>query len=725
MGNGASVGPEDVLEAPVHTPIVVKPNSQSQTDPVQQDQVKFEGDSKAKESSEVQITREKESWKTAERASPAIKQEGDPEDGWQALQPSVQDIHSLTLRELKAEVIARGGSIVGCVERKDLEAKLLQTIEEKRSNETGNLRKDEQSDIQADSALKMERTALSSGWKTAERVSSPAPSPSRSPDAPNTDTGAPYASTQIPSSVSNNTEPTGSTTPQQYQPQIEKEAQPKKNRFVVEEVKEEEDDASLTDILLQSIPFYGQGNPANDSTVRAALSGLSIEDIDSKDEYGNTLLLLACTHRCEDLVRIMLNKGADPNAVNSSGACSLHFACYGETSSYLIAKLLLQNGANPEVAETTYGCTPLHYCASSGNIEFCKLLLSYGAQISRLDFYNYTCVDYAREAGLKDVEAFLQKRLDKYNSQFQTRLNHGFGSSQNMAGFDDVRAAEGWTRHVDPQSGGYYFSNAETGECLWEHEYKIRVPQIFMESPQSKDAVQYFGADKTITKVSSTPTSRQPAHMADASGAQSSQSKSKAGGEDLRVKAARNRLVALFTKFEPKRLMDVEFLLVQNRGKEDELLKDLTALYAEPKLESVEPTPLISINSFQKPPNIAIPITEVDADEMVLPPPSPTMQPKMSARRPGTASRHRPSSASTGVGTMTLTAPPGMDPAVVQAMVAEERTKFEAKLEEEREAFRTGISAKDGDLSKLESDLEALYREKQCLQVKHHFIFHI
>ena len=45
----------------------------------------------------------------------------------------------------------------------------------------------------------------------------------------------------------------------------------------------------------------------------------------------------------------MLGKGADPNAINSSGACCLHFACYRESASYNSARLLLQNGANPEV----------------------------------------------------------------------------------------------------------------------------------------------------------------------------------------------------------------------------------------------------------------------------------------------------------------------------------------------------------------------------------------
>ncbi len=124
----------------------------------------------------------------------------------------------------------------------------------------------------------------------------------------------------------------------------------------------EGDDLSPVNLLQQFIPYYGQGDPSNDSIVRAALSSLSFEDIDSQDEYGNTLLILACQYKCEDLVRIMLNKGADANAVNYVGVCGLHHASYRESCSFGIAKLLLQNGANPEVSECTYGCTPLHYC---------------------------------------------------------------------------------------------------------------------------------------------------------------------------------------------------------------------------------------------------------------------------------------------------------------------------------------------------------------------------
>ena len=255
------------------------------------------------------------------------------------------------------------------------------------------------------------------------------------------------------------------------------------------------DDVELQplDILLQFIPYYGQGDPSNDAIVRSTLSGMSVEDIDSKDEYGNTLLLLACQYRCEDLARIMLNKGANPSALNSAGACCLHFACYKESQSISIAKVLLQSGANPEVVESTYGCTPLHYCAGSGNIDLCKMLLSHGAQISSADFYSYTCVDYAREARMQDAVVFLQQRLDQVNMQNSYRMMGSYGGMGmgGMGGYGGVQNGYGgfmqqqqqfppfnfvdWREETDPASGERYYSNFRTGESLWEQDFKAKV----------------------------------------------------------------------------------------------------------------------------------------------------------------------------------------------------------------------------------------------------------
>jgi hypothetical protein len=255
-----------------------------------------------------------------------------------------------------------------------------------------------------------------------------------------------------------------------------------------EEVDEEEDDEldhlEPKDILFQFIPFYGQGDASTDSIVRATLTGLSVEEIDSRDEEtGNTLLLLACQCRCEDLARIMINKGADCNAINTSGACCLHFSCYRDSASKTIAKLLLKNGSNPDVCERTYGCTPLHYCAGLGDIDFLKLLLSHGATIDLKDSYNYTCADYAREAGLAEVAVFLEDRIQKTKTS-QHLKNHranssarGMNTSLGPPGASKNSYGSEWAGYLDPVSGATYFVSSKTSECLWEFDLKLRIEQ--------------------------------------------------------------------------------------------------------------------------------------------------------------------------------------------------------------------------------------------------------
>jgi len=215
---------------------------------------------------------------------------------------------------------------------------------------------------------------------------------------------------------------------------------------VVDDDDDDEEDASPLDILFQFIPYYGQGDPTNDATVRAYLTSLSLGEIDTKDEYGNTLLLLACQYGCDDLVRIMLNKGGDPNAVNSSGASGLHFACYRESMSKSIAKMLLHNGANPDLTEFVNGCTPLHYCASTGDVAFCEMLVQYGAEVAKQDFYHYTSVDYAREGGFTAGADYLQDVMMRgsqrgFASPYQSPMRGGGGGG-------------GGTFFQSPQAGG-------------------------------------------------------------------------------------------------------------------------------------------------------------------------------------------------------------------------------------------------------------------------------
>jgi ankyrin repeat protein len=458
---------------------------------------------------------------------------------------------------------------------------------------------------------------------------------------------------------------------------------------------EDDKDDSMTDILFQFIPYYGQGDPTNDSTVRAALSSLSVEDIDTKDAYGNTLLLFACQYRCEDLVRIMLNKGADPNALNSSGACSLHFACYGETTSMAIAKGLLQNGANPEVAETSYGCTPLHYAGSSGNVELCKLLLTHGAVINTVDYYNYTCVDYARQANMADAAVYLQQKLDQHHMQYQYRSGgYGFSPPQQRMGMNNNMGDNDWSSHMDPSSGHMYYVNNITGETLWEHDWRMRMQQQQQQqTPQPNghyhgmNGIQGHAEETTSNKDKSSGTNKKKAVI-------NVQAKKDAW---LSSSAMKTRLIAFLGKHDPVRLPEIDNIMKEYKGREQDMVKELCAKYNVN--EEAEIAAFKSKN------------TETKED--------PSLE---DSSLNGTMTKTASSFSLLGtmksmMGGGSNDGGPGMDSLQLQALINEERAKVEVKLNEERDNFKIQISEKDGLLSKAFSDLELAKREADRLKV--------
>jgi len=507
----------------------------------------------------------------------------------------------------------------------------------------------------------------------------------------------------------------------------------------------EDDNSSPVEILLQFIPYYGQGDPSNDSIVRATLNGLSIDDIDSKDEYGNTLLLLACQYHCEDLVRIMLSKGADPNAINSSGACGLHFACYKESASLTIARALLQNGANPEVCELTYGCTPLHYSAGNGDAEFCKLLLSHGAQVCTVDYYNYACVDYAREAGHSDLESMLQTRIDKLNAQQQQQRNNfnghilhsGLTSPFAPQQLPDAIAVPGegwnWQAHVDPVSHARYFISDRTGECLWENDLRLR-----LQAAQQ----QYLYEQRVPVPSHQLPET--PVVQPEAIASESVPTKIDYVSIDLRTEAlllaqtARARLIAFLGKHDPTRLVETEQLLAKHKGREFELFRELCIKHKtapEPELiafatklkelklaagASPEQAGLINGQSALALVSAATDATSAMSSEIIpvnkcsLNVGGISITTDFELGKMPIASRGSISGAHTPGGAVPATpggSMGGMDSATVQALLNDARVRFESQLEDERAAGRKQLSEKEGQLTRREAELEALRRQ--------------
>jgi len=129
----------------------------------------------------------------------------------------------------------------------------------------------------------------------------------------------------------------------------------------------------------------------------------------------HTLLHNACVMDKTDIVRLLLEKGADVNVTNTSGATPLHIACFnGKTD---IARVLLDHGADINI-EDLNELTPFDdICISRGDVfgpvyeEICDLLLSRGFDIDRiLSQYNKTNLAYACSWGCSAVARFLLSR---------------------------------------------------------------------------------------------------------------------------------------------------------------------------------------------------------------------------------------------------------------------------------------------------------------------------
>ncbi len=98
--------------------------------------------------------------------------------------------------------------------------------------------------------------------------------------------------------------------------------------------------------------------------------------IETKDEYGNTLLMSAVNKKRTKIVKLLMKKGAAINAVDNYGYTALHHAIYKYDAA--MAKLLVGYGADVNRQDNA-GDTPLHIAADR-DVSIVRLLLEHGAR---------------------------------------------------------------------------------------------------------------------------------------------------------------------------------------------------------------------------------------------------------------------------------------------------------------------------------------------------------
>jgi ankyrin repeat protein len=149
-------------------------------------------------------------------------------------------------------------------------------------------------------------------------------------------------------------------------------------------------------------------------------------DVNVKDDYGATPLHYAAKGNFPEVVKYLLEMGADVHAKDDMGKTPLHYVVEGsdiyeatkpdedpspeERRRIEIMRLLIERGANVN-AKDHEGRTPLHYAAFSDTpFKLARYLVDRGTDINAKDEGGYTPLDGAELMANDELVEYLLKR---------------------------------------------------------------------------------------------------------------------------------------------------------------------------------------------------------------------------------------------------------------------------------------------------------------------------
>ena len=127
---------------------------------------------------------------------------------------------------------------------------------------------------------------------------------------------------------------------------------------------------------------------------------MAATDVNQRDAYGNTPLLLSCGKNTHHLAPALIQNGANVNTANDDGWTPLITAAYAGKLD--IARLLLENSAHVNAANK-YGETALLKAVYNNDAPVVKLLLEYGADIHKANKHGESPLSVAKKHVYSDI----------------------------------------------------------------------------------------------------------------------------------------------------------------------------------------------------------------------------------------------------------------------------------------------------------------------------------
>ncbi|XP_069825902.1 M-phase phosphoprotein 8 [Dendropsophus ebraccatus] len=130
-------------------------------------------------------------------------------------------------------------------------------------------------------------------------------------------------------------------------------------------------------------------------TVKYALNSKEEYNLDQEDASGMTLVMMAAAAGQDDMLRLLIKKGAKINARQRNGTTALIHAT--EKNHLTTVALLLEAGAFVNLQQTT-GETALMKACKKGNVDAVRLLIEHGADCNILTKHQSNALQFAKQS---------------------------------------------------------------------------------------------------------------------------------------------------------------------------------------------------------------------------------------------------------------------------------------------------------------------------------------
>ncbi|XP_051792545.1 ankyrin repeat and EF-hand domain-containing protein 1a [Acanthochromis polyacanthus] len=218
-------------------------------------------------------------------------------------------------------------------------------------------------------------------------------------------------------------------------------------------------------------------------------------DVNNVSSNGIHVFQLSCekAEECEPLCLTLLDGGADPNAADqNTGVTALMAAA--RAGSLQLVRAILKKGGNPNALDGKR-LTAAHYAAMGGFFEVIRVLSAYSADLGVINLDSCTPLHYAAATGSANCCKFLAQRgcNPKLKNQEGLLPRQIAKESGHKAAAKELRKAEKRQGKGNKSSGVNLMSDVWALTLHdWSHEYAFELCQAFTDEGDSVDKEKFI-----------------------------------------------------------------------------------------------------------------------------------------------------------------------------------------------------------------------------------------